>query len=565
VEQQGKATVSRCDSSLVPNDGEIMKIALAQIDTTVGDFDGNAQKILDGVRWAESEGVDLIVFPEMCVCGYPPRDLLEKPSFLQKSLDTVRRIAAGTKGTAAVIGYITPNEASDGHALFNTAGILSDGEVKFEQHKTLLPEYDVFDEARHFEPACDHRVYEIDGVRIGLSLCEDMWSKVEFRGRRLYQTDPIEKLVSAGAEMIINISASPFTLGKREIRRELARGMAKRFGTPVIYCNAVGGNDDLVFDGRSVVVNGGGEVIRKGLAFAEDTIIIDTDEMQPITKIPTCTEEEEIHGALVLGLSDYMRKCGFKRAVLGLSGGIDSAVVAAIAAEAIGPENVTGILMPSPYSSQSSIDDALELAKNLGIKTSTIPIGDIYEGYREMLGFDSAGDVSLAEENIQARIRGNILMAKSNSEGAIVLATGNKSELSVGYCTLYGDMAGGFALISDVLKTQVFALAGYMNRNSVMIPESIINKAPSAELKPDQTDQDALPAYEILDPIVKAYVEEKASVEEIAAQGIDIDIVRQITGMIDHNEYKRRQAPPGIKITQKAFGSGRRFPIACKF
>ena len=542
-----------------------MKIALAQIDTTVGDFDGNAQKILDGIGWAESKGVDFIVFPEMCVCGYPPRDLLEKPSFLQKSNNAVKGIAAQTRETVAVIGYITANKSSDGHALFNTAGIIGEGEVKFEQHKTLLPEYDVFDEARHFEPTHEHNIFEFGGMKIGLSLCEDLWSNVEFRGRRLYQIDPIKKLVGAGAQIIVNISASPFTLGKREIRRGLIEGVAKRFGVPVIYCNAVGGNDDLVFDGRSVVVNGDGDVIRKGCAFEEDAIIIDTEEMQSLTRIPTCSEEEEIHGALVLGLSDYMRKCGFERAVLGLSGGIDSAVVAALAVEAIGPERVTGILMPSPYSSQSSVDDALELANNLGIETSTIAIGGIYEDYRKMLGFNCSDDVSLAEENIQARIRGNILMAKSNYDGAIVLATGNKSELSVGYCTLYGDMAGGFALISDVLKTQVFALARHINRNAIIIPENIINKAPSAELKPGQTDQDALPEYDVLDPIVKAYVEEKASVEEIANTGIDIDLVRKITSMIDHNEYKRRQAPPGIKITQKAFGSGRRFPIACKF
>jgi len=541
-----------------------MKIALAQINTTVGDFSGNARKIIDGIRWAESEGLDLIIFPEMCVCGYPPRDLLEKPSFLQRSIEAVEEIAMNTGNCSALIGYITPNESSDGHALFNTAGILCDGEIKFKQHKTLLPEYDVFDEARHFEPSSEHEVYEIGGIKIGLTLCEDLWSGVKFRGRRLYRSDPVEKLAAAGAEMIINISASPFTLGKREIRRELVVGAAKRFGLPVIYCNAVGGNDDLVFDGRSVVVNSDGLLLKKGNAFEEDLITFDTSSTEPFAEMLGYTEEDEIHSALVLGLSDYMKKCGFKRAVLGLSGGIDSAVVAALAVDAIGPENVTGILMPSPYSSKSSIDDALDLAKNLGIKTSTIPIGDLYESYRTLLGFGGS-DVSLAEENIQARIRGNILMAKSNSDGAIVLATGNKSELSVGYCTLYGDMAGGFALISDLLKTQVFALARHMNRNSIIIPESIIEKAPSAELKPDQRDQDSLPDYDLLDSIVRAYIEEKRSVEEIASGGVDIDIVERITGMIDHNEYKRRQAPPGIKITEKAFGSGRRFPIACKF
>ncbi len=538
-----------------------MKIALAQINTTIGDFRGNAARIEERLRWAEGEGVDLVLFPELTVCGYPPRDLLEKPSFVQRNLEAVEAIAAKTRHTAVVVGFVSLNESAEGQGLFNSAAILRDGRVQFVQHKTLLPEYDVFDEARYFEPAKEHGVYDFDGVTIGLTMCEDIWSRHEFAGRRLYRIDPVSLVVEAGADIVLNLSASPFTIGKQAIRRELITGEAKNLSRPILYCNQVGGNDELVFDGRSIVVDAKGQIVREGAAFAEESFIVDTDQLNPAANLLDLPEEEEIRQALVLGLRDYMRKCGFDRVVIGLSGGIDSAVVAAIATEAIGPDKVLGVLMPSPYSSESSVTDAQALAKNLGIITCTEPIGDIYETYRQQLAFDP-NTVTLAEENIQARIRGNILMAISNREGALVLSTGNKSEISVGYCTLYGDMAGGLALISDIPKTMVFALARHLNRKHEVIPQAILTKPPSAELRPDQQDTDSLPPYEILDPIIRAYVEERQSVAAIIAMGFEAALVERITGMIDRNEYKRRQSAPGLKITSKAFGPGRRCPIA---
>jgi NAD+ synthase (glutamine-hydrolysing) len=541
-----------------------MKIAVAQINTTIGDFEGNARKILDGLKWAESQGADLVAFPELAVCGYPPRDLLEKPTFVRRNLECVESIAQKTKKTAAVLGYVSTNETAEGRGLFNTAGILHEGKVKFVQHKTLLPSYDVFDEGRHFEPARKHGVCHIAGKKVALSLCEDMWSWHEFEGRRLYRHDPMERLIGAGAELILNLSASPFTLGKHAVRRQLVSAAAARFEVPVVFCNLVGGNDELVFDGRSMVADKQGRIVWEAKGFVEDSFVVDMERIKPAPPEQTPSEEEEVRRALVLGLRDYMRKCGFDKAVVGISGGIDSAVVAAIACEAIGDRKLMGVLLPSPYSSEESVQDAERLAANLGIVTCEVRIDDIYDVYRKALGFSEDREVSIAEENIQARIRGGILMAISNREGAIVISTGNKSELSVGYCTLYGDMAGGFALISDVLKTMVYALARHINKEREVIPRSILEKPPSAELKPDQMDQDALPPYEVLDPIIKAYIEEKQSAEAIVAMGFDREVVEQVVKMIDCNEYKRRQAPPGIKITPKAFGSGRRFPIAWK-
>ena len=542
-----------------------MKIAVAQINTTIGDFDGNAEKILERMRWAEGQGADVCVFPELSVCGYPPRDLLEKPDFVQRNLEAVERIAGASGEMAAVVGYVSVNEKPFGRALFNSAGLLHRGKVRLVQPKTLLPEYDVFDEARHFEPARDHETYELCGETIGLTMCEDIWSFFEFAGRRIYQRDPIEEVVKAGASVVLNISASPFTLGKQSIRMSLVSDAARRFNRPVVYCNLVGGNDELVFDGRSFVVDGDGRVVREAAGFKEDSFVIDTRGFEPVPLPDDYGDEEDVRRALVLGLNDYMRKCGFEKAVIGISGGIDSAVVAAIACEALGPKKVMGVMMPSPFSSPGSVSDSLELMRNLGMISCKIPIGDIYESYRRSMGFDGkGGEVTLTEENIQARIRGNILMAISNREGALVLSTGNKSEISVGYCTLYGDMAGGLALISDIPKTMVYALAKHMNRSSEIIPRSIIEKPPSAELKPHQTDQDSLPPYEVLDPIIRAYVEDRKSVEKIVGLGFERETVERVAHMIDLNEYKRRQAAPGIKITSKAFGLGRRFPIAWK-
>ena len=542
-----------------------MKIAVLQINTTVGDFEGNSAKILEGIAWATKQGTDLCVFPELAVCGYPPRDLLEKPDFINRNMAALESIAQKTGETAAVVGYVSLNEKPFGRALHNSAGLLHRGKVALVQHKTLLPEYDVFDEARHFEPAADHKLFDINGARVGLSMCEDIWSLFEYAGRRLYRTDPIEDVVKQGADVVLNISASPFTLGKQAIRKKLVCDEAGRLGRTVIYCNLVGGNDELVFDGRSFVADPKGRIVHEAKGFEEDRFIVDTDRLGEEKGPADYGDEEDVRRALVLGLRDYMRKCGFDRVVIGVSGGIDSAVVAALACDALGSGKVMGVMMPSPYSSIGSVEDSEKLMKNLGMVSCRIPIADIYESFRKTMGYRAKPeDISVAEENLQARIRGNILMAISNREGALVLSTGNKSEISVGYCTLYGDMAGGLALLSDIPKSMVYALANHMNRKGEVIPREIIEKPPSAELKPGQCDRDSLPAYDVLDPIIRAYVEDRKSVEKIIAMGFDRALVDRITRMIDLNEYKRRQAAPGIKITSKAFGLGRRFPIAWK-
>ncbi|HPW45082.1 MAG TPA: NAD+ synthase [bacterium] len=541
-----------------------MKIAAAQINTTIGDFDGNVRKIIENIRRAKRLSADLVLFPELSVCGYPPKDLLEKPAFVEANLRAVSEIASATRGIYAVIGFVSINEGLNGRPLFNSAGLLGDGAVKFVQHKTLLPEYDVFDEARYFEPASKQDIFKVAGVDVGLTACDDMWSLYSFGGRTLYRSDPARALANAGVRVILNLSASPFTIGKQLIRRELITKSAQTHGVDIVYCNMVGGNDELVFDGRSFACNSKGRIVHECAAFREDFFVLDTSADNPAFDLKDMCRDEEVLQVLTLGLADYMSKCGFRRAVIGLSGGVDSAVVAAVACRAIGSENVLGVMMPSIYSSQESVTDSEKLARNLGMKTSLQPIGNIYQSYREALGYSSHTDVSLVEENIQARIRGNILMAISNREGALLISTGNKSELSTGYCTLYGDMAGGFALISDLPKTYVYSLARHINKDSEVIPNAIIEKPPSAELKPGQRDQDSLPPYDQLDPIITAYIEERLSVREMVAKGFDKDLVHRIVDMIDRNEYKRRQAAPGIKITSKAFGSGRRLPIAKK-
>jgi NAD+ synthetase len=542
-----------------------MKIAVAQINTTVGDFAGNKRKILARLDAAEKAGADIVVFPELTVCGYPPRDLVEKPSFIQKNLECVEEIASKTTKTAVVLGYISINEAQTGRGLFNTAGFLHKGIVQFSQAKSLLPEYDVFDEARHFEPAGAHRVHLFKDNKMGLSLCEDLWSSFDFGGRRFYPQDPMKLFAAAGAEVMLNLSASPYTLKKQKIREGLVCGAAEKFSIPIVYCNLVGGNDELVFDGQSFVANAKGEIIAAGKAFREDFFVVDLGDPPKPVKIHELKDNEEIYEALMLGLKDYMHKCGFKKAVIGLSGGIDSSVVVAIACDAIGPKNVTALMMPSLFTSKRSLDDAYAVAKNFKVGSKVISIDKIYESYRKLLGYrGSSKKVSLTEENIQARIRGNILMAISNREGALVLSTGNKSELSVGYCTLYGDMAGGLAVISDVPKTMVYKIARYINRKREMIPNSVLTKPPTAELKPDQTDQDLLPPYDVLDEILKAYVEDHLSATSIVAMGYNKKSVNDVICRVDTNEYKRRQSPPGLKVTSKAFGIGRRFPIAWK-
>ncbi len=548
-----------------------MKIAIAQIGTTVGDFDGNTAKIIDRIERGASMGAQLVVFPELTTTSYPPRDLLERRHFVEGNLKALKNIAKRCKKCAALVGFVAKNPAKSGKGLFNSAALLQNGKIKFVQHKALLPTYDVFDEARHFEPASTHKVFKFAGEKIGVTICEDVWSKVEIYGRRLYRYDPVAALAKGGAKVIINLSASPFNVGKVKVRENLLSKASRAHKLPIIYVNGVGGNDELVFDGRSTVVNACGQVAHVGRAFEEDFFIVDTDRLKGRVK-PVSGEMlpvADLYHALKLGLGDYMKKCGFKKVVVGYSGGIDSCVVAALAAEVCGAENVIGVAMPSPYSSKESVTDAKELAGRIGTKFEVIPIADIYNSYRKSLssalGRDGQNEkVTLTDENIQARVRGNILMAISNEKGALVLSTGNKSELAVGYCTLYGDMAGGLALISDVPKVMVWELARFINRSKELIPVRCIAKPPSAELRPDQLDTDSLPPYEVLDPILKMYIEEHRSLDEIVRKGFDDKIVYDVIAKIDRNEYKRRQAAPGLKMTSKAFGMGRSFPIAWK-
>lgn len=554
-----------------------MKIAIAQINTTIGDFDGNAAKIIKYIKWAERGGADIVVFPEMATTGYPPRDLLEKPYFVRKNLECLSRIAGECKKISAIVGYVSINKSKVGKGLFNSAAVLSFGRIRFVQNKALLPTYDVFDEARHFEPGTVHKIFKIAGTKVGITICEDVWNKASLEGRRLYSYDPVKNLARAGAKIIINISASPFWLGKGSVRQSLISTAARKYRLPFVYVNMVGGNDELVFDGRSMAVNAKGKICWEAKPFAEDAHIVDTDDLKPAARNNTI-DMGDLYQALVLGLGDYARKCGFKKAIIGLSGGIDSAVVASLAALALGAENVIGIAMPSPYSSSESVTDARELAKSLGITFKEIGITDIYNSYlglsifnsNTQTPFDSAQGrlkhLDTSVENIQARIRGNILMAMSNKTGALVLSTGNKSELAVGYCTLYGDMAGGLAVISDVPKTAVYELARYINKeHGDVIPRSSLTKAPSAELRPGQKDTDSLPPYNILDKILKLYIEDQISLSDIVKKGFDKSLVSDIIRRIDLSEYKRRQAPPGLKVTSKAFGVGRRQPISWKY
>ncbi len=543
-----------------------MKIALGQINPTVGDFAGNAAKIVRFAQDAKSSGAGLILFPELSVCGYPPRDLVERTSFVVHNREAAEHIAAETRGIAVICGLVMPAHADTGKSVMNSAALLQDGEIQFVQSKMLLPTYDVFDEVRNFAPARSQSLIPFCGKQMALTICEDAWNDKHFWDRRLYSFDPVEALVQAGGNFVLNISASPFWAGKRELRREMLATIARNDKVPVAFVNQVGGNDSLVFDGSSLVFDRDGRVIAQGKSFEEDLILFDSDSLTGEVHEQIAGEEASIYSGLVLGTRDYVRKCGFSQAIIGLSGGIDSALTAAIAAEAIGRENVIGVGMPGPYSSPGSIDDARTLAANLGIRFEILPIGEIFESYRRVLREVFAGRAEdVAEENIQARIRGSLLMALSNKFLALVLSTGNKSELGVGYCTLYGDMAGGLAVISDVPKTMVYRLSRYVNSRKPVIPEATLEKPPSAELRPGQMDSDSLPPYDVLDAILEDYVEQSRSVEEIVREhGFEAELVRNVVRMIERNEYKRQQAAPGIKISPKAFGYGRRFPIAAK-
>ena len=543
-----------------------MKIALGQINPTVGDFSGNAAKIVDFARRAQTAGAGLILFPELSVCGYPPRDLVERPWFVARNRESVERIAAETAGIAVICGLVTPAESDTGKSAMNSAALLVEGKVAFIQSKLLLPTYDVFDEMRNFAPARQQDLFDFCGNRMALTICEDAWNDKEFWKKRLYTVDPVDSLVRAGGNFVLNISASPFWIGKRELRRDMLASIATHHKVPVVLVNQVGGNDSLVFDGSSLVLNREGEIIAQGRSFEEDLIFFDSKALTGEMHEQMAGDEASVYSALVLGTRDYIRKCGFAKAIIGLSGGIDSALTAVIAVDAVGAENVIGVGMPGPYSSQGSIDDARALAKNLGIRFELLSINAAYEAYRETLAGVFAGrKEDVTEENIQSRARGALLMALSNKLGAIVLSTGNKSELGVGYCTLYGDMVGGLAVISDVPKTLVYRLSHYVNSRRAVIPQATLEKPPSAELRPDQKDSDSLPPYEILDAVLEDYVEDSHAAEQIAAErGFDIATVRRVIRLVDRAEYKRQQAAPGLKISPKAFGYGRRFPIAAK-
>jgi NAD+ synthase (glutamine-hydrolysing) len=558
-----------------------VKIALAQINPTVGDFTGNLDKILSVSRRAAEQGARLTVFSELAICGYPPADFLEKPGFLARCRTAVDELAAATRElpTAVLAGVALAAPAGSGKPgvpadrpssvgwkpAVNAAVLLDRGRLLLEQHKRLLPFYDVFDEQRYFCPGRSQQVIELDGVRLGITICEDAWNDKNFWPRRLYSIDPMEEIMAQHPELHINLSSSPFWHSKRELRRQMLASIASRDGIPVLMCNQVGGNDSLIFDGSSMALNGRGEVIAQAASFEEDLVIVDPYHAAPIAEAPE-DDTEAACQALVLGTRDYLHKCGFRKAIVALSGGIDSALVAAIATEALGAENVLGVGMPSPYSSQGSIDDSRRLAANLGIRFELISISELFQDFKLALGPLFGGMAEdITEENIQPRIRGTLLMALSNKLGALVLSTGNKSEMAVGYCTLYGDMVGALAVIGDLVKTRVYAVCRWLNRNGEIIPPAILEKPPSAELRPGQMDTDSLPPYEILDPILEAYVERYETPEHIAAaHGYPLDLVRQVVRLVERSEYKRQQAAPVLKVTSKSFGTGRRFPIAVK-
>jgi NAD+ synthase (glutamine-hydrolysing) len=551
-----------------------MRIALAQINPTVGDLSGNVDRMARAARDAAARKAEVVVFPELSITGYPPRDLVEKPSFITRSEAELERLARETANLdiSVICGYAARSQSETGKRAMNSAAVLEGGKVVFRQNKMLLPNYDVFDEARYFVPADRESLCTLRGKQVALTICEDAWNDRNFWKQRLYPRDPVEEMFAAGGDVMICINASPYNMGKREIRRRMYRASAKRYKRPVIYVNQVGGNDQLVFDGSSFAMNAAGEIIASARSFEEDLVIADIDpgaNTDQYERHEDFTDEcEAVYQALVLGTRDYMRKCGFSRVLIGLSGGIDSSLTAAIAVEAVGKENVTGVGMPGPYSSEGSVTDAREMAERLGIRFEIVKISGVYEGFIDELNPLFAGrKPDVTEENLQSRLRGVTLMALSNKTGALVLTTGNKSELAVGYCTLYGDMCGGLAVISDVPKTMVYSLSRIANRrHNGAIPESVFTKPPSAELRPDQKDTDSLPEYDVLDKILEAYVEHYRTPKQIAEDmHLSIDLVQDIVNKVDRNEYKRQQAAPGLKVTTKAFGIGRRFPIAQRY
>lgn len=542
-----------------------MKVALAQINTTVGDFAGNEAKLRGAYERGVAAGAELVVAPELATTGYPPRDLLWRPGFVRQNLGLLERLAASTGPTGLVVGYVGENPIRPGRHLTNAVALLQNGRVAATRTKTLLPTYDVFDEDRYFEPATENLPVEFNGRRIGLTVCEDLWNDEDFWPDRRYRRNPAVELAAAGATVLFNVSASPWHLGKNRVRHAMLGSLAAKTCCPLVYANLVGGNDELIFDGASVAFNARGELLGRAALFAEDFLVVDLAAGAAVRPEPMA-DEEKLYRGLVLGLRDYLAKCGFRAALLGLSGGIDSALTACLAVAALGPGNVHGVSLPSQFSSAGSLDDARVLAENLGIRYDVIPIQRGFEAVKaELNGVFAGRPEDTTEENLQARLRGVLLMALSNKFGSLLLTTGNKSELAVGYCTLYGDMCGGLAVINDLPKQWVYRLSHWINRERVIIPPSSLTKPPSAELRPNQTDQDSLPPYDVLDAILEAYVVEGREVEEIVAAGHDAATVRRIVRLIDASEYKRRQAAPGLKVTSKAFGVGRRIPIARRF
>lgn len=539
-----------------------MKIALAQINTTVGDVAGNTDRAIRAIKVAARGGAELVVLPELTVSGYPPQDLVERSVFIDANDFAVEKIARAARGIWAVVGHVADVHAHSGRLVANAASVVRDGEIVARRDKTLLPNYDVFDEMRHFRPARSNEPVEIGELKVGVTICEDAWNDPHFWPRQMYDHDPIAPLVGAGVDLLVNLSASPFAGGKQNLRRAMLGSLAKHHGVPLAFTNLVGGNDQLVFPGRSIFFDAEGRIVAEGASFEEDLVIVDS-EQAGLGHPPIPHPVEEVWSALVLGLRDYARKCGFKQAVMGLSGGIDSALTAVLAAEALGSQNLTALFMPAEFTTDQSREDAVALAENVGCPYHEVPIDDIRLHMEQTLApLFADTERGVAEENVQARLRGTIVMAYSNKFGALPLATGNKSELAVGYCTLYGDMVGGLAVIGDVPKTMVYQLSEYANRDGEVIPQSVLTKAPSAELKHDQIDQDSLPPYDLLDAILERYIEQNMESSQIIDAGFDAETVRRVLRMVDRAEYKRRQAPITLRVSSRAFGSGRRLPVA---
>ena len=543
-----------------------MKIALSQINPIIGDFSGNAALIRREAARAQKMGAQLAIFPELTLCGYPPLDYLEHPSFLHEQNGQLDRLIKEIRGITILCGIISPCQEQKGKPLHNTALLFRDGEILHTSHKKLLPTYDVFDESRYFQPGKSSQFFRLDGLNLGITICEDLFNDIDAFPEQLYDTDPVAELTRQhDLDLLINIAASPFTMGKQHLRQKAFSTISRKYGVPLLYCNQIGGQDSILFDGASFVLDGEGRLCAQARAFSEDLLLIDTTELAPLAPQPA-NEVAAVHDGLVMGTRDYVRKCGFSKVLVGLSGGIDSALACALACEALGPESVMGVGLPSPYSSEGSIADARKLAENLGIRFELLPISAPFAAFQKSLAPLFAGyQEDVTEQNIQARIRGVLLMALANKFRALLLTTGNKSELAVGYCTLYGDMSGALAVISDVPKMLVYELSRYVNRDTEIIPANTLSKPPSAELAPDQKDQDDLPPYEVLDPILTAYLEEHKSIAEIVEAGFEERIVKDVVHRIKINEYKRKQAALGLKVTSKAFGFGRRYPTAERF